>query len=170
MFVNTLVLRNQPAGEKTFKKFLKEVKEETLKAYENQEYPYDKLVEKKGRHRDKSRGPLAAANFVLQNVAMEESDMAVLQSVSYLYGQVVSYYELRFEGYEKEQRLCFTVEYLLKLFKEETIKKFIGYYKSIVSSSWQTPVKKYPGYRYSHTPSPVPPVPRFPVSFTGSHS
>ncbi|MCP4213825.1 MAG: amino acid adenylation domain-containing protein, partial [bacterium] len=46
MFVNTLALRNRPNGEKTFRAFLEEVKERTLESFENQEYPFEVLVEK----------------------------------------------------------------------------------------------------------------------------
>ncbi|MCK5057807.1 MAG: amino acid adenylation domain-containing protein, partial [Candidatus Aminicenantes bacterium] len=40
MFVNTLTLRSHPVAEKTFIDFLKEVKEKTLRAFENQDYPF----------------------------------------------------------------------------------------------------------------------------------
>ncbi|WP_374017960.1 condensation domain-containing protein, partial [Paenibacillus thiaminolyticus] len=43
MFVNTLVMRNAPAGEKTFQEYMQEVKENTLRAYENQDYPFEEL-------------------------------------------------------------------------------------------------------------------------------
>ncbi|HLP47258.1 MAG TPA: condensation domain-containing protein, partial [Candidatus Kapabacteria bacterium] len=44
MFVNTLGLKNYPVGEKSFNGFLEEVKEKTLWAFENQDYPYEDLV------------------------------------------------------------------------------------------------------------------------------
>ncbi|MDP4147305.1 MAG: condensation domain-containing protein, partial [Bacillota bacterium] len=46
MFVNSLALRNYPEAKKSFKTFLSEVKESSIKAYENQEYPYEKLIDK----------------------------------------------------------------------------------------------------------------------------
>ena len=46
MFVNTLAMRNYPEGSKTFKEFLAEVKANALKAYENQDYQFEELVEK----------------------------------------------------------------------------------------------------------------------------
>ena len=45
MFVNTLAMRAKPEGEKSFKSFLEEIKEISLNAYENQEYPFEELVE-----------------------------------------------------------------------------------------------------------------------------
>ncbi|MCR3761958.1 polyketide synthase, partial [Clostridium felsineum] len=43
MFVNTLALRNKPEGDKKYIDFLKEVRENSLKAYENQSYQIEDL-------------------------------------------------------------------------------------------------------------------------------
>ncbi|MFP3830836.1 condensation domain-containing protein, partial [Pseudomonas sp. SIMBA_021] len=48
--------------------YLKEVKENALKAYENQDYPFDELVEKLDINRDMSRSALFDTMFVLQNL------------------------------------------------------------------------------------------------------
>ncbi|MCP4149728.1 MAG: non-ribosomal peptide synthetase, partial [bacterium] len=58
MFVNTLAIRNLPEGKKTFNQFLRDVKETTLSAFENQEYPFEDLVDKVDINRDVSRNPL----------------------------------------------------------------------------------------------------------------
>ncbi|HLP60512.1 MAG TPA: SDR family NAD(P)-dependent oxidoreductase, partial [Candidatus Deferrimicrobium sp.] len=58
MFVNTLVLRNSPHPGKTFRCFLQEVKQKTLAAFENQDYPFEELVEKVAKGRDTDRNPL----------------------------------------------------------------------------------------------------------------
>jgi len=46
MFVNTLPLRNHPAEDKSVAEFLDSVKERTLQAFENQDYPFEDLVER----------------------------------------------------------------------------------------------------------------------------
>ncbi|MCP5102042.1 MAG: non-ribosomal peptide synthetase, partial [bacterium] len=68
MFVNTLAMRNHPAGEKTVRAFLGEVKQHTLEAFENQDYPFEDLVEKVTVARDISRNPLFDVMFALQNL------------------------------------------------------------------------------------------------------
>jgi NRPS condensation-like uncharacterized protein len=45
MFLNTLAIRNYPNGDKSFKQLLGQVKQRTLEAYENQEYPFEDLVD-----------------------------------------------------------------------------------------------------------------------------
>ncbi|MBP5580948.1 MAG: AMP-binding protein, partial [Ruminococcus sp.] len=52
MFVNTLAMRGKPEKNKTFNEFLKEVKETCLKADENQDYPFEELVEAVDVQRD----------------------------------------------------------------------------------------------------------------------
>ncbi|WP_339373137.1 condensation domain-containing protein, partial [Paenibacillus elgii] len=83
MFVNTLALRHYPAGEKTFHDYVQEVKETSLKAFENQDYPFEALVDKLDLKRDMSRHPLFDTMFVLQNTEQGEDDLEGLQFKPY---------------------------------------------------------------------------------------
>ncbi|HLP45258.1 MAG TPA: condensation domain-containing protein, partial [Candidatus Kapabacteria bacterium] len=69
MFVDTLALRNYPFGEKIIMDFIGEVTGRTLEAFENQEYPFEDLVDKLSIRRDAGRNPLFDVMFVLQNMA-----------------------------------------------------------------------------------------------------
>lgn len=75
VFINTLAMRNHPKGDMPFADYLKEVKETALKAYENQDYPFDELVEKLDVKRDMSRHPLFDTMLVLQNFDGDEADI-----------------------------------------------------------------------------------------------
>ncbi|KEK18741.1 condensation domain-containing protein, partial [Bacillus gaemokensis] len=75
MFVNTLAMRGRPEGQKTYRQFLEEIKESCLHAYENQEYPFEELVEEVVVHRDMSRNPLFDVMLVLQNNEHVELDL-----------------------------------------------------------------------------------------------
>ncbi|WP_144028945.1 condensation domain-containing protein, partial [Paenibacillus tyrfis] len=83
MFVNTLALRHYPAGEKTFHDYVHEVKETSLKAFENQDYPFEALVDKLNLKRDMSRHPLFDTMFVLQNTEQGEEEIEGLQFKPY---------------------------------------------------------------------------------------
>ncbi|MFP3632898.1 condensation domain-containing protein, partial [Burkholderia sp. SIMBA_045] len=63
MFVNTLAMRNYPKQEIKFADYLKEIKENTLNAYDNQDYQFDELVEKLNLQRDISRNALFDTMF-----------------------------------------------------------------------------------------------------------
>ncbi|MCP4146548.1 MAG: hypothetical protein GY757_02255, partial [bacterium] len=75
VFINTLSLRNHPNREQTFCRFLAEVKENTLQAFENQDYPFEDLVEKVKVNRDIARNPIFDVMFTLLN--MEQAQLEI---------------------------------------------------------------------------------------------
>jgi len=134
MFVNTLALRNYPGSEKTFKEFLQELKIQTLDDFENQDYPFENLVEKVATERDASHSPLLDTLFTLQNMDIPEVEIPGLALKSYKYKHPVSRVDMTWLGEEKQETLRFTVEYSARLFKEETIKQFGDYFKTIITA------------------------------------
>jgi non-ribosomal peptide synthetase component F len=140
IFVNTLMLRLFPCGYKPFKDFLSEVRKETLAAYENQEFRLDILEDiflNEGRDSggdDESTSPPPRIHFVFQNLNMAESEMAAFRSESIKYKEMVSYYDLFFDGYEVGNRLIFNVEYAVEVFEVERIKSFIRDYRAVIDS------------------------------------
>jgi amino acid adenylation domain-containing protein len=135
IFVNTLALRNYPSGEKSFRRFLREVKEKTLSAFENQEYQFEELVEKLPITRDTGRNPLFDAALDVLNIDMPLPDFEIggpnLKPYPFFGG--ISKFDLVFHCEETGDRLSITVDYAVKLFKENTIRRFINYFKRIVS-------------------------------------
>lgn len=119
MFVNTLAIRTAPAGEKTFKDYVTETKETMLKAYENQEYPFEELVEKLGVQRDLSRNPLFDTMFVLQNTEQTDIEIDSLAVRPYEETHAVAKFDLQltFEMHQHEIQGSF--DYCTKLFKKE---------------------------------------------------
>ncbi|WP_276209093.1 condensation domain-containing protein [Brevibacillus laterosporus] len=68
MFVNTLAMKNSLNQDKPFRLLLQEVKENALQAYQNQEYPFEELVNKLQLERDNSRNPLFDTMLIMQNI------------------------------------------------------------------------------------------------------
>jgi amino acid adenylation domain-containing protein len=139
MFVNTLALRNYPNGEKSFREFLQEVKERTLQAFENQEYPFEDLVDRAAPNRDISRNPLFDVTFGLQNQNFVNdrtgSDKAGTEMRKRAYFQnTTAKFDLTLIAVESGKQLKFAFQYTTRLFKKKTIERFINYYKKIVSS------------------------------------
>ncbi|MGA4721884.1 amino acid adenylation domain-containing protein [Fictibacillus nanhaiensis] len=132
MFVNTLALRNWPKGDKTFQEFLLEVKENVLKAHENQDYPFEVLVEKLKFHTDISRNPLFDTLFIFQNDVMEDVNLYDLKLTIYPQKSKVSKFDLTLVAEEQNNKLIFNIEYSIHLFKQETIKRFFNHYKNIL--------------------------------------
>lgn len=135
MFVNTLAMRNYPEGNKTFNEFLQEVKKNTLAAFENQDYQFEKLVEKKDISRDLSRGALLDTVFVLQNTAPMEIELENIRIREYEYRVKVSKFDITLEAVEKEKEIKFNLEYCTRLFKRETIEEMIKHFKNILKEA-----------------------------------
>jgi hypothetical protein len=138
MFLDTLALRNYPTREKTFRSLLKEVKENTLRAFENQDYPFDDLVEQLGVKRD-NRNPLFDVMLVLQNMEMTEVTLPGLTLKPYAFENSSSKFDLTLMAVERGDNLLFTFIYSSKLFKKETVERFSHYFKQTVSSLLENP-------------------------------
>jgi amino acid adenylation domain-containing protein len=134
VFINTLALRNFPTGEKSFKKFLEEVKQQTLEVFENQEYQFEELVEKVEIQRDASRNPLFDTMFALQNLDIPGIDIRGLKLKPYDYENKAARFDLFLQCCEVKKGLLFNFEYCTALFREETIRRFIGYIKRITTA------------------------------------
>lgn len=134
MFVNTLALKNQPKGEKRFIQFLHEVKAQTLKAYDNQDYPFELLVEKLDLHRDLSRNPLFNTLFSVQdfgNVTHLNMDGLSVRPLQVEFP--ISKFDLTLMAMERDNEIVCTLEYSTALFKRETIKRLAEHFIEIVS-------------------------------------
>ncbi|MCK4762581.1 MAG: amino acid adenylation domain-containing protein, partial [Candidatus Aminicenantes bacterium] len=145
MFVNTLVLRNYPRGEETFTAFLKEIKKSALSAFENQDYPFEEFVEKAVVTRDISRNPLFDIMFVLENMDVTGIDVPGLKLKSTGYEAGVSKFDLTIGVKEAGAGLLFNFRYRTGLFKEETILKFIDYFKKVTNAIIENPDVKIAG-------------------------
>jgi amino acid adenylation domain-containing protein len=139
MFVNTLALRNFPSPEKTFLEFLHEVRDRVLSAFDNQDFQLEDLKEKVFRHGKGPRNTLFDVFFQFSNLFEQ---LASAQNVGKKglkirfsgYESRNAKFDLYLNGSEKGEKIVFKMEYSTNLFKEETIKSFIGYFKQIVAA------------------------------------
>ncbi|MGD2084988.1 MAG: amino acid adenylation domain-containing protein [Candidatus Aminicenantes bacterium] len=142
MFVNTLALRNFPFAALTFKEFLKDVRNKTLEAFENQDYLYENLIDQLNLTRDLSRNPLFDVMFMLQNFNIPGIELPQLKVKPYEVNNLTSKFDLTLQATETGEILEFTLEYCIRLFREDTIKRFIGYFKKITAYIVENPKMK----------------------------
>ncbi|MBX4267619.1 amino acid adenylation domain-containing protein, partial [Clostridium estertheticum] len=134
IFVNTLAMRNYPKGEKTFEKFLQDVKGNALSAYENQEYQFDNLVEELDIKRDLSRSALFDTMFVLQNIDIKELEIDNLKFKQYEFENKISKFDFTLSAIEIGEEIVFNMEYCTKLYKRETIERMIEHFVNILKA------------------------------------
>ncbi|NOQ25911.1 MAG: amino acid adenylation domain-containing protein, partial [Bacteroidales bacterium] len=149
MFVNTLAMRNYPNGDKTYLDFLKEVSDNSIAAFENQDIQFEDLVDMLNIDRDISRNPLFDVSMLVQNFGEILSD----QESEDLGGKIehlpklnitrsTSKFDMTFFVWETVNKTDISIEYYTGIFKRETIEKYIRCFKSIVSSIIKNPKVK----------------------------
>ncbi len=139
MFVNTLAMRYFPAPGKGFGHFLKEVKQDALEAFENQDYPLDRLVDSLNLPKDTGRHPLMDAFFVLQNMDLPEMEMAGLKVEAHPWRDKTAPSDIGMTCREQAGRIDITLRYAGKLFKPETMERFVSLFLRIAGMVAENP-------------------------------
>jgi acyl carrier protein len=129
MFVNMLPVRNQPSEDKTFASFLNEVNENVLKAYENQDYPYEELIKKLKLQRSPGRDPLISACFTRRHYRNHDMEKEELQVSLHPYEGKTAIFLLNLEFAEEDGTIKLRLRYFANLFKESTIRTIIRHYR-----------------------------------------
>ena len=142
-FVNTLVLRSEVNSNLKFIEFLQQVKTTALEAYEQQDLPFEKVVEAVVKDRDPGRNPLFQVMFILQNVPpISNLGLTDVQVSREVYESNTSQFDLTFIIRESNNGLNAAVEYCTDLFSEQTIVRMIGHYKELLNSIVKQPNQK----------------------------
>ncbi len=138
-FVNTLVLRTDLADEISFSELLNKVKTNTLEAYENQEMPFEKVVEIAQIERDLSRSPLFQVMLIIQNNPQSKLVFSGITLEHISLEQTVSKFDLTFDFTETDEGILGGIEYNTDLFYPETIGRMIGHFNRIIETCIANP-------------------------------
>ncbi|RAJ29236.1 non-ribosomal peptide synthetase [Pedobacter cryoconitis] len=139
-FINTLALRCDLSASPTFLELVKQVKTTSLEGYDNQDIPFEKIVEAVVKDRDRSRTPLFQAMLVLQNTP-EEPEL-ILGDLT-LSGEAVEHtsakFDLNFMMEETAEGLDLTIVYCTGLFRETTIARMAKHYEQLLKAAVTLP-------------------------------
>ncbi|NIM83445.1 MAG: hypothetical protein GTO20_32040 [Candidatus Aminicenantes bacterium] len=133
LFTNFLAMRNYPLENKIFRDFLEEVKNNTLDAFENQDYQYEELIKRLNLQRKPGSDPLVEAAFTVQNMNINEGK-------SKTFWENTHFKMIPFEfdpGITKWTLDLFTTEY------DETIGMILVYSTEIFRESTAHVIKKH---------------------------
>ena len=143
LFVNTLALRSELNGNESFVDLLHQVKKITLEGYENQEVPFEKVVDAIVGERELSTDPLVQVMFALQNtpnvpvLKLGETNLSTLK-----YGDETSLFDLWLNVEETPKGLRGYIKYCTDLFKKETIEQLISHFSKLITSIVRNPHQK----------------------------
>jgi amino acid adenylation domain-containing protein len=134
VFINSLAMRNHPTGSKTFTQLLAEITENTFKAYENQDYPFEELVGKLDLRRHLDRNPLFDTLFVMQNIEMESFVLEGLEVTPYSFDIPTSKFDISLITIETSEGFLFQIEYCTRLFRQETVAQLSRHFVTLLEA------------------------------------
>ncbi|MEK3924029.1 amino acid adenylation domain-containing protein, partial [Paenibacillus sp. FSL K6-2393] len=141
MFVNTLAIRNFPEKSKTVFQFVEEVQQSVVNAFDNQDVPFEVLVERLQVTRTLNRNPIFDTMFALQ-VSDKEKDRHVIDGLTAERFQMLNHtskFDLSLHVSDTSSGVVIHVEYDNDLFTKEKIERFCLHYKSLVKELYTNP-------------------------------
>ncbi len=143
-FANTLVFRTLFNGATTGIDLLKQVRQTCLAAYQNQDMPFDRLVEALQPERNASFSPLFQVMFVLQSQNQERAGFKAgdLLLTSLPINTGTSMFDLTLKLEEQGGELLGELEYSTALFEPDTIKRFVQHYLQLLSDLAKQPEQR----------------------------
>ncbi len=138
-FVNTLVIRTRLAGEPTFRKLLRQVRETCLQAYAHQDVPFEKLVEELAPERTLNHSPLFQVTFGLENSSLPEFAAGGLRMKAIDVAGQTAKFELALEMEETPSGLKGHWQYSTELFEAATIESMARHFETLIEGIASNP-------------------------------
>ncbi|PGR94288.1 non-ribosomal peptide synthetase [Bacillus pseudomycoides] len=129
-FVNTLAIRTQLHDAKNLQQLLQVVKENCLNAFQNQSYPFDKVIEAINPDRGISNNPIFSTMFSYQQDMLQSDGEYSLQLLPF--NQTISKFDLSVSVEEGIDSIEVAFEYKIDLFKKESIVRFTQNFSNIL--------------------------------------
>ncbi|MCX7748505.1 MAG: amino acid adenylation domain-containing protein [Clostridia bacterium] len=136
VFINMLALKVSYRPEKPFNEFLKEMGLDIIKAFDNQDYPFEQLVEDLNIQRDLSRNPVFDTTFNLLNMDIDSIKADGIEISGYEFNKNFAQYDMTLNAIENRNGIQIEINYCTSLFNKETIERLGKHYISILE--WVT--------------------------------
>ncbi|HEX7241008.1 MAG TPA: amino acid adenylation domain-containing protein, partial [Longimicrobiaceae bacterium] len=138
-FVNTLVLRTDLSGNPGFRELLGRVRETTLGAYQNQDLPFERLVEELHPERSLTHTPFFQVMFSLQNTEEAVLRLGELRMEPFSAGEGVSQFDLDLSLREGPDRIEGELRYRADLFEPATAGRMAEHFRLLLDAVLHAP-------------------------------
>ncbi len=122
-FLNTLVFRNGLEDNPSFSELIERIRQTSVEAYNNQDIPFEVLVDKLGVKRDLSKNPLFQIMFLFQNEPHPDKNIAGLKIERLESENKAAMLDLSISMEETDNGLSVLFEYNTNLFRLDTIER-----------------------------------------------
>src|SRR6185503_4749619 len=140
-YVNMLPLRTRLSGKDSYREVLSKVRAVTMAGYAHQMYPFDRLVEELGLHRDISRSPVFDVLMVLHNQFSREGssgDSILDTNVNYV-GECDVKLDLLISFTEIKEGLHMGIQYNSDVYDEASMLRLLEHYKALLEAVTEHP-------------------------------
>jgi amino acid adenylation domain-containing protein len=131
-FANTLALRTDLSGEPRFRELLRRVRQTALEAYEQQDVPFEQVVDAVHPERDLSRTPLFQVVFMIQNNPLPELQLRGLSLTALELDTETAKFDLTMSVAEGADGILAALEYNTDLFDAESITRMLGHFQTLL--------------------------------------
>lgn len=133
-FVNLLPIRTRPSPNLTFREYLHAVKDVTLRAYEHQDLPFDRIVTELQPERSSNRTPIFQTLFVMQNAPVPATKLAGLDLSQMDIDEGVAKFDLAVFMEETDRGLIGKWNYSTDIFEANTIERLASQFARLLES------------------------------------
>ena len=130
-FVNNLVINAKIKENMKFSDILNIISKKVVNAIDNQNIPFEKIIEIADPIRDLSYSPLFQIFFIYQNIR-EQLDGSNVKWKQMEFGNKCSKFDITLEIIEKEEKLIASIEYNTDLYFADTIANYSKHYIKIL--------------------------------------
>jgi len=138
-FVNTLALRTNLSGRPSFRELLGRVRHTSLKAYANQEMPFEKLVQVIHPERNLSQNPIFQVMFTFQNMPKPNLQFADLVFTAESVHNDTSKFDLSLTCAEDSEGLTGSLEFNTDIFDKRTAGRMLDHYRILLQAILENP-------------------------------
>ena len=138
-FVNHLVLRIDLSGQPSFCDIVRRVRQVTLKAYEHQDLPFEKLVAELHPNRDLSRNPLFQVTFQIINTPGIATPASAATAMPVDVEQGTAIFDLAVNAWETPDGLRARFEYSTDLFDRISVERMATCYRRLLEGVLEDP-------------------------------
>jgi amino acid adenylation domain-containing protein len=132
VFINTIALRTQLTGDLTFRALIARIRQVALAAYNQQDIPFEQLVEELQPKRDLSHTPIFQVLFQLRNIPKGSTEATGLKFEDLQIETGIAAFDLTLDIRETATSLCFVFEYNTDLFEAATIERMAGHLETLL--------------------------------------
>lgn len=142
LFLNTVVLRIDVSGDPTFSALVARVRKTAIAAFERQDTPFERIVEKLDPDRDLGRNPLFQVLFQLFTPHDQSADatQADVETIGVDKGAAIL--DLSVHLWSGQKGLKGRVEYSTELFEETTVNRLFDHFTQFLGNAVTAPGRR----------------------------